>query len=196
MDVQGKWWPAIKLSAREVFPAGKYDHLNPGKYGTDVGGLGSYQTYFVLCTGWLVHLWESHWLSFDFSATYTIPSRVHVHGVNVFGGAKDTKAYVYPGQSLDLDFAFELTLNRNWVIACDNMFNYMASTKSKGIPGKLENGNLADLSQPSNGYFALAPAIEYNWNDNVGLITGAWFSIAGYNAAAFVSWVSALNVVF
>jgi hypothetical protein len=196
MDQTGKWWPAIKFSIREIFPAGRYDHLDPNKFGTDVGGFGSYQSYFVLCAGWLVHLWERHWLNLLISSRYTVPSRVHVRGVNAFGGAKNTNAYVYPGQSFDFDFAFEFTLNQHWVFACDNAFTYLAPTKSKGYPGRLDTGQLADLSQSCSAYFSLAPAIEYNWSDYVGIITGAWFTIAGRNALTFISSVTALNVVF
>jgi hypothetical protein len=60
----------------------------------------------------------------------------------------------------------------------------------------LDTGQLADLSQSCSAYFSLAPAIEYNWSDYVGIITGAWFTIAGRNALTFISSVTALNVVF
>jgi hypothetical protein len=40
---------------------------------------------------------------------------------------------------------------------------------------------------------ALAPAIEYNFSDNVGLISGVWFSLSGVNTAHFITYVLALN---
>lgn len=195
-DRPDNYLPALKLGLRATLPIAKYDHLDPDKYETDVGGMGSYQPYFFLCAGRLVHLWDDHWLTLFFNIEYTIPSRSHVRGLNVFGGAEDTNAYVYPPQLWDFDFAFEFTLDKHWVIACDSAYEYGSSRKFKGYPGRLNTGELADLSLGSSSFFSLAPAIEYNWSENIGLISGAWFTLAGRNADAFASWVTALNLIF
>jgi hypothetical protein len=44
--------------------------------------------------------------------------------------------------------------------------------------------------------YSLAPAIEYNWNIDLGVISGVWFTFAGKNAEAFASWVTALNYYY
>jgi hypothetical protein len=195
-DHQDNYLPALKLGLREVFPIAKYGHLDSDKYKTDALGEGSYQTRIFLATGRLIHLRDSFWLNLRLAVNYTIPSRVHVRGLNAYGGASDTNAYVYPPQNFEADFAFELSLNQNWVIACDYVGAYANARKFKGYPGRLETGELADLSKGCAANFSVAPEIEYNWKAGVGIITGAWFSIAGRNSSAFASWVTAINLVF
>ena len=106
-----------------------------------------------LCAGRHFHLRADQWLCLRLAVGCLIPSRAHVHGLNVFGGAEDTNAYVYVPQMYSCDFAFELTLNKNWVIACDAVANYTNARKSKGYAGKLETGELADLSKASRLFF-------------------------------------------
>jgi hypothetical protein len=52
------------------------------------------------------------------------------------------------------------------------------------------------MKAPSNEQWSVAPAIEYNWSKNVGLIVGSWFSFAGRNSVRFISGVAALNIYF
>jgi|GEM_PF-594012 len=195
-DAPDNYLPALKLGFRETFPLGNFDHLDPDKKGTDAGGLGSYQSKCVLCASRPFHLSQNHWLNVRLVADYTVSSRVHVRGYNAYGGGKDTDAYVYLPQCFDVDLAYELTFTKNWVFACDNVVLYSAARKYKGYPGRLKTGELADLAHPSAISFSMAPAIEYNWSEYIGLITGVWFSLAGRNSPAFVNWITAVNIIF
>jgi hypothetical protein len=196
LDSPDNYLPALKLGIRQEFPNGKYDHLNPHMHKTDLGGYGSYQTGVFLCAGRLFHIRDAHWLALRLTGVYTIQSRVHVKGYNIFGGAKDTDAYAYPRPYLDFDFAYEFTFSRNWAFACDNYCEYDGPIKSKGYPGRLSNGQLADLSNGSSIIFGLAPAIEYNWSADLGMIVGANFSVAGRNVDAFAGMMVGVNAVF
>jgi hypothetical protein len=42
----------------------------------------------------------------------------------------------------------------------------------------------------------VAPAVEYNWNGNVGLIVGARIPVGGRNTSAGVTPIAALNYAF
>ena len=119
-----------------------------------------------------------------------------IHGLNTYGGAVDTDGWIYPGQEYDVDFSYELTLSKHWVISCDHIFCYQTSVKFKGYPGRLKTGQLADLSDSWVAAFQLALAFEDNWSENLGVITGAYFTLAGRNANAFAFWVAAINIVF
>lgn len=194
-DSPDDYWPAIKLGVREIFPSAKYDHLNPKKFFTDQGGFGSYQTIVFLCAGRVFQIRE-HWLNLRFSVSYNVQSRVHVRGFNLFGGAKNTNAYVYPPQSLAFDLAWEWSLNRNWVIACDMAGGFAKKRTFKGFPGRLPSGQLADFSKGAAASFQIAPALEYNWNSHIGVISGAWFPLIGRNSDAFISWVTGINIYY
>jgi hypothetical protein len=49
---------------------------------------------------------------------------------------------------------------------------------------------------PSRGATSLAPAIEYNFNGNVGIIVGAIVTLSGRNTDASVIPVAAVNIVY
>ncbi len=49
------------------------------------------------------------------------------------------------------------------------------------------------MRSPTSAQFSIAPAIEYNWNANIGIIFGSWFTLAGKNSTQFTSGVFAFN---
>jgi hypothetical protein len=51
-------------------------------------------------------------------------------------------------------------------------------------------------SQTSSESLGFAPAVEYNWSSNVGVIFGAKLVTAGHNTDAVVIPVVAINVVY
>ncbi len=192
-DKPGKWWPAIKLVAREVFPTGKYQHLSPRKKGTDEGGLGSFETDLGLVFGRLFHLWGNHYLSTRLSTTYGIPANVHVEGFNSFGGGFGTRGTVRVGNTISTLFAFEFNMSLNWALALDVNYVYGNKTSFSGKRGFNPDGTKASVGGPSFNQVSLAPAIEYNFNESWGIIAGSWFTVAGRNSNRFVSGVIAVN---
>lgn len=195
------WYPSVKLSIRENFPTGKYQNLDPNKFGTDGGGKGCYTTFFALCASKLIQVYDVHFLNLFFDVVYGIPTKVHVKGFNAYGGGFGTDGVVTPEQTVFAVFAFEYSLTRNWAIACDVQATFVSSTGFEGNPGRVpaDDPDVEPLGIPAQNDFqagvqyTLAPAIEYNWSQNLGLIAGAWFSFAGKNASHFTSGVIALN---
>ena len=180
------WDWAVKLSLRETVPLGKYQHLDPKKKSTDFGGQGSWQTLFGLVWGNIFHLGGVYFLNTIVSVEYTLPAPVHVKGLNAYGGGAGTSGTVYPAHVVYSDVAFELALSRNWVFAMDVVGSWSSRTRFKG---KTVEVNTLDTAVQ----YSLAPAIEYNWGPSLGLIAGAWFTIAGRNTTYFNSGVIALN---
>ena len=195
-DRADNYLPALILSIQVVFPIGKFDHLDPNKFQTDTGSDGKYITGLAIVTSRLFHLRDAHWLNVRFAWQYAIPSRVHIHGNSFYGGGQGTNGYVYPPQTSVFDLAFELSLTRNWVLACDAIGRYSQSRKFKGNPGLTPQGTSASLVKGSVAEYTLAPAIEYNWSENLGVLTGAWFTVAGRNVNAFTSWIGSVNYFF
>lgn len=180
------WITALKLVLREVVPLGPYQKLNPKKLGTDAGGEGSWQTGLGLVWGNTVYLGGLHFLSIRSSVLYTLPAPVHVKKFNVYGGGPGTRGTVYPAQNFIIDIGSELTLTKNWVFAMDMVGAWGGKTRFKGR-------TFFPNTEPPFAQFSLAPAIEYNWNNNLGIILGPWFTIAGRNALQFASVVFAFN---
>ncbi len=194
-DTKTNSLPAIKLVIQENFPTGKYQKGDPAALGTDIGGDGSYQTSVGIVFGRMLELPNCHFLSLRLSGLGTYSTPVGVKGINAFGGAPNTDARVYIGQTYLGLFGLEYSFTQNWVFAFDAQALYQTPTTYKGFPGTLPNGEIAPLGNGESLQFSIAPALEYNFSAALGLIGGVWFSFAGKNAPRFFSGVIALNYV-
>jgi hypothetical protein len=189
--------PALLLSVQETFPTGKYQHLDPDKEGIDATGAGSFATRISLNFSKLVWWWiPAHPMNFRLALTYTIPSMVEVKGFNAYGGGFGTDGNVHPGQSFGLDFGYEYSFTQNWAGALDVVYTYAAATHFSGYKGVNSLGSEASVGGPFSEQLSLAPAIEYNWNENLGFIGGIWFTVWGRNSSAFVSGVLSVCYTF
>jgi len=185
-NTPAKWVTGLKLSLVEVIPMGKYRNLDPNKLGTDAIGGGSWQTWAGLTWGNLFYLGNQRFFNIRLATRYTIPAPVHVKNLNTYGGGPGTDGTVYPAQNFKTDIGMELTLTKNWVFAMDILGIWAGKVRFKG---KTVEPNTA----PPSTQFSLAPAIEYNWNTNLGIIFGPWFTVAGRNATQFAGGVFAVN---
>ncbi len=189
-QINTDWATAVRLSFQEVFPIGKYQKLRPEKRGADIGGFGSWQTMMILSWGNLFYLGKCHFLRTIFQLSYTIATPVHVRGFNTFGGGYGTHGTMHLRQRLGWDVAFELSFTQNWVFAMDIAGD--CSLGRRKFKGTNPPGN-APMSRAQDARFSLAPALEYNWSRNWGVIGGVWFTYAGRNLPEFISGVLALN---
>lgn len=187
------WQSAIKLSLSETIPLGKYRNLSPQKYGTQVGGTGSWVTAATLTWGNLFRANGSHYFNWRLNLGYSLPAPVHVKGFNCYGGGYGTDGTVYPGQIFDIDLAFEYTLTQNWVFAMDMVGNWTTRFRFKGNHGTTAAGAVAPIKNFSTAQYSFAPAIEYNWSSDIGLIVGSWFTVGGRNSLKFASFAMAFN---
>jgi len=178
--------PGIKFYIQEIWPIGKYQKLSPHKLGTDIGGSGSFITNVGFVITRTYHLNCEHYLALRFNTYYSIPSSVHVRGLNAYGGAHDTHGTVHPGRSWNVLFGLEYSMTQNWALAFDAYTYWKDKTRFNGHSS-------APVGGPSSVQVSLAPAIEYNWSSSLGIIAGSWFSIAGRNSPRFASGVIALN---
>ncbi|MCB1827279.1 MAG: hypothetical protein KDH94_02555 [Coxiellaceae bacterium] len=113
------WIPDIKLTLAETFPTGRFENLSPSLNGTDAFGSGSYQTSVGLTFQKMVHFSGQHYLRGRWNFTYTMPTKVYVHGLNAYGGVANTDGIWNLGNHFSTDLAFEYTITRHWVPAID-----------------------------------------------------------------------------
>lgn len=116
------WFPGVKIALQETLPAGKYQRLNPKKQGTDLTGLGTYQTDFDVVFYKIYPISGIHAVTFTGSLSYAISTSVRVHGFNAYGGGFHTNGKVHPGNNLTAIASFEYSLTQNWVLALDNVY--------------------------------------------------------------------------
>ncbi|MGL6030324.1 MAG: hypothetical protein ACRC0M_11180 [Legionella sp.] len=185
----------VRFLLQEIFPTGKYDHLNPEAFGTDSTGLGSYQTQLGINFQHLLEVFNAHYLRtrLIFSRIYTSP--VTIHGFSSYGGSASTSGSVNPGIGSSVDLAFEYTLTQNWVAVMEATYSKGQSTRFNGVLNFNNMGQEETIVGHNNFYkTTLAPALEYNFNGNVGLIAGVWFPVAGRSTSHFMTYVMALNM--
>ncbi len=183
------YFPGIKFTVRETFPTGPYQGLNPDKRLTDQSGAGTYSTTFNLIFYDVYHLWKKHFLTITYSAAYTVTTPVKVHGFHAYGGGYHTKGTVLPGNTFQAIISFEFSLSQNWALALDNVYTHINKSQFFGTSGTSGPGSIARNGMPSSEQLSFAPAIEYNFNSNVGLAIGAWVTALGRNSPIFNSAV-------
>lgn len=211
-DSQDNYFPAIKLSIREIIPTGNYQRLNPNKMGADATGSGSWTTSVGLSFSRLFHIYKTHFLSARFNMNVVYFAPTFVHDFNVYGGGQGARGWIYPGLNYTALFGFEYNFSKHWALALDILSTWENRTKFSGNGGFIPTNNavthdtgifpgLADalsatIGLPSSASISLAPAIEYMFNSSLGFITGAWFSIAGRNSGQFASGIFSLNYYY
>ncbi|MBI2742457.1 MAG: hypothetical protein HYX48_00875 [Chlamydiales bacterium] len=192
---EGSLWPSAKLALRASVPFGKYQHLNPHLKKTDANGAGSWFPGVGLTFAKIWNTSGIHFLESRLSLNYLIGTAVHVKGINTYGGARNTRGFVYPGNIFTADYSVQYNFTQRWAFACDLFYAHTNKNRFSGRVGS-SHGVPAQMRAPSNEQWSLAPAIEYNWSQNLGIIVGPWFSFAGRNSAEFISGVAALNAFF
>lgn len=190
------WWPNIKLAIGERIPLGKYRNLEPKKKKTDIGGGGSWVTELGIVFGKLIHLTGIHYMTARLSFQYNLPAPTRLKGFNAYGGGRGTDAKFFPAQNFQADLGMEFVVTQNWALALDIAGSWAGSSHFSGRPGVGVNGLPAPLKTPSSVQYSLAPAFEYNWNANLGMIAGSWFTVAGRNAIQFWSGIVAVNYYY
>ncbi len=184
----------IRLLIQETFPTGRFNSLSPLKHGTESTGLGARQTQVGLNLQYLVNIYNEHYLRSRAVISHTFSNPVDVEGLNSYGGTKSTIGKIKRGDENYLDIAFEYTLSQNWVAVMEGVVANGQATRFNGI---LTIGNIggpaATIGNNSYKGKSLAPALEYNFSDNLGFIGGVWFPFAGNNTAHYMTYVLALN---
>ena len=186
-DDPKRWFPSIKLTLGETFPTGKYQFLDENGNGTDATGGGSFGPSFGFVSARQIHFKDVHYLSLRGQFQGTVFSGVDVHGKNAFGGDPTTNGRVLPGAVFIFLGGAEYSVTRNFALACDFANVWSLKTNFKGTT------TVPVGSDYSSYQLSFAPALEWNFNANIGIIGGVWFTAIGVNSASFVNGVIALN---
>ena len=82
----------------------------------------------------------------------------------------------------------------DWVAVLEGTMSNGQATRFNGI---INIGNIGSPSESiGSGQYkvkTLAPALEYNFTSNLGLIGGVWFPVSGHNTAHHMTYMLALN---
>jgi hypothetical protein len=194
----GHWIPTTSITVQETFPTGKYDQL--GDRPSDAFGNGAYTTTLALYSQTYFWLPNERILRMRFNVSRSFSTDVTVKDVSVYGTEPGFRGHAQPGGSWFVNAAWEYSLTRRWVLALDATYRHDDSTSVTGYnilhrgAGKNARGVRSDSG--SSDAFGLAPAVEYSWNRNVGVLLGLRVIPAGRNTAFTITPAVAVNFVY
>jgi hypothetical protein len=183
---EGSWVPTTALVAREVLPTGKYDNL--GNRPDNGLGSGAYTTQLGLYSQRFFWMPNGRILRVRFDITQSLYSTpVPITGVSVYGTGQDFHGQANPGPSTSFDLAAEYSITRRWVLATDATYALNFNTPITSYNLRLKSGSSTPLG--------FAPALEYNWSPQYGVIFGTRIIPAMRNTTPSVTPVVAVNMV-
>jgi len=172
-------------------PTGKYDRL--GDRPSDGLGSGAYTTTLALYSQTYFWLPNGRILRMRFNVSQGFSNNVNVEGVSVYGTEAGFRGHGKPGSSFFVDASWEYSLRRRWVLALDATYRHNGNTRATGYD--ILNNNRIQLDSGSSEVFAFAPAIEYSWKPNLGILLGTRVIPASHNTHATVTPAVAINFV-
>jgi hypothetical protein len=111
--------------------------------------------------------------------------------VSVYGTGAGFRGHARPGNSFSADAALEYSLTRNWVLALDVIYNHGNAAIARGT----QDGRSVTLNSGTSDGWGLAPAIEFSWTPNIGVLAGVRIIPKGHNTPASVTPAVAINYV-
>ncbi|CAM3134211.1 Transporter [Sphingomonas antarctica] len=183
--------PSITASAGLVLPTGRYDRLHNALNGLGGGVTLAKQGVVVES---LFDTKGGHPVRIRVFASATEPlASAGVQDLSVYGTASGFAGRARPGVSTQIGIAAGYAIDQRWVLAADLVRSDAGRSRLSGVDG---TGSPIGTTGARASSTALAPAIEYNWSANAGIIAGVEVSVAGRNTASYVAPQIAIALSF
>ena len=192
----GGWLPATAFNVTESFPTGRYDRL--GHRSSDGLGSGVHTTTVSLYTQTYFWMPNGRILRMRANVSQAFSTTARVRGVSVYGTDGAFSGTAAPGAASIADVSWEYSATRSWVLALEFNDRYQARTPVRGIETLGDApGGPADVRRdaPASNAFAIAPAIEYSWTPNVGVLLALRVIPRGHHTSQSITPAIAINFV-
>lgn len=190
---EGGWIPTTSVALQETLPTGKYDRL--GERPSDGLGSGALTTTLALYSQTYFWLPNGRILRTRFNVSESISREVTVQDVSVYGTQAGFRGHAQPGSALFVDLSGEYSLTRRWVLALDATYRYQGNTAVSGYNSLDPAQPSVHLNSGSSAPIGFAPAIEYSWKPNLGVLIGTRIIAAGRNTPTTITPALAINFV-
>lgn len=185
--------PTISFALQETLPTGKYDQL--GERLSDGMGSGAYTTTLALYSQTYFWLPNRRIVRIRLDVSQGFSNDVKVQDASVYGTSTGFRGQAKPGNSLFVDLSSEYSITRRWVLALDTAYRRNGDTRVSGNNILTATPTPVAFNTGPSDSFALAPAVEYSWKPNLGVLLGTRVMVAGHNTAATISPAIAINFV-
>jgi len=186
---------ATVFTVTETFPTGRYQRL--GERTSDGFGSGVYTTTLSLYTQSYFWTPNGRILRMRFNVSQAFSSTANVDGVSVYGTDGAFRGTATPGAAFAADVAWEYSLTRSWVLALEFNNRYQAATRVRGMELADSAGATAParFDAPASDAFAIAPAVEYSWTPNLGVLLAMRVIPQGHHTTRSITPVIAINIL-
>jgi hypothetical protein len=181
--------PDIALALIETLPTGKYDRL--GARPSNGFGNGAYSTALALYSQMVFWLPNGRLLRTRLDLSEGISSKTSVEDISVYGTGAGFRGHARPGNSFSADASFEYSLTRSWVLALDLLYNHNGAAVTRGTEGTQQ---IFRNSGTGDG-LGFAPAVEFSWTPNLGVLFGTRIFTKGHNTPPSVTPAIGINYV-
>jgi hypothetical protein len=181
--------PDLAIALIETVPTGRYDRL--GTRPSDGFGSGAYTTALAFYSQMVFWMPNGRLLRSRLDLSQSISRQTTVEDVSVYGTGMGFRGHARPGNAFSADLAFEYSLTRNWVLALDVIYNHGNEAITRGT----QDGHPLALHSGTSDSLGFAPAIEFNWTPNIGVLGGVRIIPKGHNSPASVTPAVAINYV-
>ena len=188
---EGSWLPTLAVQLQETLPTGRYDNLTRTSDGLGGGawattlGLNA-QSYFWMPNGRLLRA--------RLNLTRTFSGDADVSGASVYGTALGFRGTARPGDAFYLGTSLEYSLTRRWVLALDLFRNHDGATRVDGSSDPIDAlPTPVHLQAGASDAYGYAPAVEYSWTPNLGVLLGARVIVGGHNTTRSLTPAIAIN---
>jgi hypothetical protein len=187
--------PTLAVSLQQSLPTGRHDRL--ADYRGTALGTGSGTTTLSLYGQQLFWLPNGRIFRGRVNLSGAWSGSAKVRGKSVYGTSNSFRGHARPGAVYSAGLSGEYSLSREWVIALDVVLTH---TRGTPVQGKIINPaaqTLSDVSyrNPATSSLAIAPAIEYSWRPDLGMLLGTRFIPAWGRTRASITPAIAINYV-
>jgi hypothetical protein len=180
----GFWNPSLTTALGVSVPIGRYQRLSSS---ADGFGAGAWTGNFQVQMQNSFAAWH-HPNRARIWASLSAPlGSVAVHGISSYGTGQGFSGTALPATGAQIGIADEFAIDAHWVLALDiaQEFSRPAHVHGVGAP-VLRSGSR----------FVVAPAIEYNFTNWIGVIAGVDYAPTGHNSSAAITPQVAVNMFF
>jgi hypothetical protein len=188
----GSLMPTTSLVLQYSLPTGKFDDL--GDRPADGIGSGAHATTIAFYSQYYFWTPNGRILRTRLNFSHTFSDDADVHNVSVYGTPEGFQGRARPGKSYSITSAWEYSVSRNWVLALDILYQRDDSASVRGFVTDSRSSFREDSG--SSRRLGVAPALEFNWNEHVGVIIGTRWFLDGRNTTASITPVAAINIVY
>lgn len=181
--------PDLAIALIETLPTGRYDRL--GTRPSDGFGNGAYTTALAFYSQMVFWMPNGRLLRTRLDLSQSISRQTTVEDASVYGTGAGFRGHARPGNAFSADAAFEYSLTRNWVLALDVIYNHGNEAVARGA----QNGRPVILKSGTSDSLGFAPAIEFSWTPNIGVLGGVRVIPKGHNTPASITPAIAINYV-